>query len=208
MIAGFLARPTWLHPVPAGAKLAALFVLSFAILPVDNWRLLAAILFLTLAAFASLGREALKRLSGFRGLLWLLAFIFVLHVLMGDWQTGAGAVLRLLTMILLADMVSMTTTLQDMMQALMPLLRLLRPFGVNPKKVSLAVSLAIRFVPVFSAQWEARSEAWRARTGRKPGVRLLGPFLADTFRMADNVAESLDARGFARKGVVRKTGRG
>lgn len=208
MIAGFLARPTWLHPVPAGAKLIALFVLSFAILPVDDWRLLAAALAVTLALYASLGREALKRLLGFRLLLFLLAIVFLMHGLMGDWQLGAGAVLRLLVMILLADMVSMTTTLQDMMQALMPLLRLLKPLGVNPKKLSLAVSLAIRFVPVFSAQWQARAEAWRARTGRKPSLRLIGPFLADTFRMADNVAESLDARGFARKSFVRKAGRG
>ncbi|BCJ91482.1 cobalt ABC transporter [Terrihabitans soli] len=199
MISGYLARQTWLHPVPAGAKLIALAVLSFAILPVDDWRLLAAFLLLTLAVFASLGREALKRVTGLRPLFWILAIIFVLHALTGDWQAGASAVLRLVTMILLADLVSMTTTLQDMMQALMPLLRLLRPFGVNPKKLSLAVSLAIRFVPVFSAQWHARAEAWKARTGKKPGLRLIGPFIADTFRMADHVAEALDARGFARK---------
>lgn len=199
MIAGFLARPTWLHRVPARAKLVALFLLSIAILPVDDWRLLGIALVLTLLLFASLGREALARVAGLRPLWWILAIIFVLHGLTGDWQAGASAVLRLVTMILLADLVSMTTTLQDMMQALMPLLRLLRPFGVNPKKLSLAVSLAIRFVPVFSAQWEARSEAWRARTGKKPSFRLIGPFLADTFRMADNVAEALDARGFARR---------
>jgi biotin transport system permease protein len=199
MISGYLARPTWLHPVPAGTKLVALAVLSFAVLPVDDWRLLAAGLCLVLALFASLGTEALKRVAGLKPLIWLLAIIFVLHGLMGDWAAGASAVLRLLMMVLLADLVSMTTTMQDMMQALMPLLRLLRPFGVNPKKLSLAVSLAIRFVPVFSANWQARSEAWRARTGRKPSWRLIGPFLADTFRMADHVAESLDARGFARK---------
>lgn len=199
MISGFLARPTWLHRIPAGTKLIALAALSFAIMPVDDWRLLAAAFVLTLAVFASLGREALKRIAGLKPLAWILAIIFVLHGLTGDWQAGAVAVLRLLTMILLADLVSMTTTLQDMMQALMPLLRLLKPFGVNPKKLSLAVSLAIRFVPVFSAQWQARSEAWQARTGKKPSLRLIGPFLADIFRMADHVAESLDARGFARR---------
>jgi biotin transport system permease protein len=102
-------------------------------------------------------------------------------------------------MVLLADLVSMTTTMQDMMQALMPVLRLLRPLGVNPKKVSLAVSLAIRFVPVLSANWQSRSEAWRARTGRKPNWRLIGPFLGETLRMTDQVAEALDARGFARR---------
>ena len=109
-----------------------------------------------------------------------------------------AAVVRLLMMILLADLVSMTTTMQAMMDALMPVLRVLRPLGVNPRKVSLAVSLAIRFVPVLSANWEARSEAWRARTGRRPSLRLIGPFITETLRMADQVAEALDARGFAR----------
>jgi biotin transport system permease protein len=164
MIAGYLARPTWLHPVPAGAKLIALFVLSFAVLPVEDWRLLAAALALTLALFASLGLEALKRLSSFRSLLWLLAIIFLLHGLMGDWQTGASAVLRLLVMILLADMVSMTTTLQDMMQALMPLLRLLKPFGVNPKKLSLADSLCAGLLGAMAGARRGLARAHRQET--------------------------------------------
>jgi biotin transport system permease protein len=199
MISGYLARETWLHPVPAGVKLIALAVLSFAVLPVQDWRLLACGLALVLAVFVSLGPEALKRVLALKPLAPLLLIIFVLHGLTGDWATGVAAIARLVMMVLLADLVSMTTTMQDMMQALMPVLRLLRPFGVNPKKVSLAVSLAIRFVPVLGANWQSRSEAWRARTGRKPNWRLIGPFLGETLRMTDHVAEALDARGFARR---------
>jgi biotin transport system permease protein len=199
MISGYLARDTWLHRVSAGTKLIALAVASFAVLPIDDWRLLTMGLCLVVALFASLGTEALKRLSALRPFAPLLIIIFVLHGLTGDWTAGASAVARLVMMVLLADLVSMTTTMQDMMQALMPLLRLLRPFGVNPKKVSLAVSLAIRFVPVFSANWQSRADAWKARTGRKPSWRLIGPFLAESLRMADQVAESLDARGFAHR---------
>ncbi len=199
MISGYLARDTWLHRIPAGTKLLALAAASLAVLPVQDWRLLALGLCIVLGLFTSLGPDALKRLSALKSFAPLLAIIFVLHGLTGDPAAGASAVARLVMMVLLADLVSMTTTMQDMMQALMPLLRLLRPLGVNPKKLSLAVSLAIRFVPVFAANWQARAEAWRARTGRRASWRLIGPFLAETLRMADQVAESLDARGFAHK---------
>lgn len=198
MISGYLARETWLHRVSAGQKLIALAGISLLVVPVEDWRLLALALLAVLGVFTSLGKEALKRLALLRGFLPILAIIFALHFFASGWQAGLSSVLRLVVMVLLADLVSMTTTMQAMMQALMPLLRLLRPFGVNPKKVSLAVSLTIRFVPVFTANWQARAEAWRARTGRRASWRLIGPFLVETLRMADQVAESLDARGFAR----------
>jgi biotin transport system permease protein len=198
MISGYFERRTWLHRVPAGVKLGALFGLSLALLPVDDWRLLALGLVACLGVYASFGRQALQRLAGLRSLLPLLAIIFVLHLVTGDWQAGAGALIRLLLMILLADLVSMTTTMQAMISALMPVLRLLRPLGVNPRKLALAVSLVVRFVPVLSANWQARSEAWQARTGRRASFRLVAPFITETLRMADQVAESLDARGFGR----------
>jgi biotin transport system permease protein len=198
MISGYFERRTWLHRIPAGAKLLALFGLSLALLPVEDWRLLAAGLALCLCVYASFGRQAMRRLAGLRSFLPLLAIVFALHLLAGSWQAGAGALIRLLLMVLLADLVSMTTTMQAMMSALMPGLRLLQPLGVNPRKLALAVSLVVRFVPVLNASWAARSEAWRARTGRRASFRLIAPFIAETLRMADQVAESLDARGFGR----------
>lgn len=199
MIAGYLARETWLHPVPAGVKLAALAGLSLAILPVEDWRLLVCGVGIVVALYASLGAEAFRRIAMLRPLVPLLVIIFGLHGLMGDWALGASAVARLVMMVLLADLVTMTTTMQAMMQALMPLLRLLRPFGVNPRKLSLAVSLVVRFVPVLSTNWQARSDAWRVRTGRRASWRLVGPFVTETLRMADQVADALDARSFGRK---------
>jgi biotin transport system permease protein len=51
-------------------------------------------------------------------------------------------------------------------------------------------------VPVLLANWQARAEAWRARTGRRVSIRLVAPFVAETLRLADQVGEALDARGF------------
>ena len=70
-------------------------------------------------------------------------------------------------MVCLADVFTMTTTLQALMDALAPLLRPLRLLGLRPKKLTLAVALVVRFVPVLLERWRAREEAWRARTGRR-----------------------------------------
>ncbi len=198
MISGYLSQETWLHRVPAGSKLIGLGVTTMLVFPVQDWRILVAGLVAVLALYASAGWPAVRRMGFLKAFLPMLAIVFGLHVFTGDWVAGANTILRLVMMILLADLVSMTTTMQQMMNALMPVLRLLRPIGINPEKVALAVSLVIRFVPVLGANWQARSEAWRARTGRKPSWRLIGPFLVETLRMADQVAEALDARGFAR----------
>jgi biotin transport system permease protein len=200
VIAGYFEGRSWLHRIPAGVKLLALAGVSIALLPVQDWRLLLACLCLCLAAYASLGRQALRRVLGMRAFLPLLAILFGLHLVSGDPLSGLVAVVRLVLMVLLADLVSMTTTMQGMMNALMPVLRLFRPLGVNPRKLALAVALVIRFVPVLGANWEARQEAWRARTGRRPGFRLIAPFIVETLRLGDQVAESLDARGFRREG--------
>lgn len=196
MISGYLARPTWLHAVPAGAKLAALAALSFAVLPVTDVRILAGGLVAIGALYASLGREALLRVGSLRPLMPMLLIIGILQGVVGNWQAGAAAVLHLVLMVLAADLLTMSTTMQALMDALAPVLRPLRFFGLNAKKLTIAVALVVRFVPVLLANWQARAEAWRARTGRRVSIRLVAPFMAETLRLADQVGEALDARGF------------
>ncbi|MBN8944014.1 MAG: energy-coupling factor transporter transmembrane protein EcfT [Rhizobiales bacterium] len=196
MMGGYLARQTWLHRQPAGLKLIALAGVSIALLPVQDWRILALGLMLVAACYLALGGQAARRLTLFRPLLPLLVIIFGLQAYSGGWDQGASAVLRLVVMVLAADLVTMTTTMTALMAAIEPLLRLLRPLGVDPRKLALAVALVLRFVPVLLANWRAREEAWRARSQRRVPLRIVALFLVETLRLADRVAESLDARGY------------
>ncbi len=191
-----LAPSTWLHRVPAGFKLAGLALLSLLLLPVDDWRILAGVLVLVLAVYAGFGRAGFARLRLLRPLIPLLVVVGGVQVLSSGWHAGAVVGLRLLAMLLLADLVSMTTTMTALMDVLAPFFNLLRPLGVNPRKMALAVALVLRFVPVLLTRWRAREEAWRARTHRRVPLRLVAVFLADILQLADRVAESLDARGF------------
>ncbi len=196
MMTDGLAPKTWLHRVPAGFKLAGLALFSLLLLPVDDWRILAGVLAMALAIYAGFGRAGFARLSLLRPLVPLLVIVGGVQALSGGWHAGAVVSLRLLAMLLLADLVSMTTTMSALMDVLAPLFNLLRPLGVNPRKMALAVALVLRFVPVLLTRWRAREEAWKARTHRRVPVRLVAVFLADILQLADRVAESLDARGF------------
>lgn len=191
-----LAPKTWLHRVPAGFKLAGLALVSLLLLPIDDWRILAGVLAIVLAIYAGFGRAGFARLALLRPLIPLLVIVGGVQALSGGWHAGAVISLRLLAMLLLADLVSMTTTMSALMDVLAPFFNLLRPLGVNPRKMALAVALVLRFVPVLLTRWRAREEAWKARTHRRVPVRLVAVFLADILQLADRVAESLDARGF------------
>lgn len=199
MIGGHLAGRTWLHALPARFKLAALAGITFGVFWVDDASLLAGAFALALATYLYLGPAARARLR----LLSSLAPMLVLIGLFQFWSVGADAaaviVLRLCLMILLADMVSMTTPMLDMMDAVEPLLRPLSAIGLESGRIAVAIALVVRFVPSLLGEWSKRNEAWRARTGRRPSLRLLPTFLASIVTLADRIAEALDARGFARR---------
>ena len=204
MLTDGLAAWTWLHRVPAGAKLAGLAVLSLVLLPVGDWRILAGALTIIAAVYASLGRVGMARLGLLRPVLPLLVVVGGVQAASGGWNAGAVVTMRLLAMLLLADLVSMTTTMSALMDVLAPVLRVLRPLGVNPRKMALAVALVLRFVPVLLMRWRAREEAWKARTHRRVPPRLVAAFVADILQLADRVAEALDARGFDASATDRK----
>ena len=80
------------------------------------------------------------------------------------------------------------------------LTRITRPLtriGLNPKVLGLSVALVIRFVPVMLLRYDQIALAFRARSPRRPGWRILMPVLLAALDDADRVAEALRARGGA-----------
>ncbi len=196
MIGGYVARRTWLHGIPAGIKLVAIVGSSLALLAIDDYRVLLGVLVLVALLYANFGRDGWARLLALRPLLPLLAIVGALQGYSAGWEAGTAVVIRLVAMVLLADLVTMSTTMSALMGAIEPPLRALGPRFVNAKKVSLAVALVLRFVPVLMTRWQARREAWQARSNRRVPLRLVAAFVAETLQLADQVAEALDARGF------------
>ena len=75
-------------------------------------------------------------------------------------------------------------------------LPVLRPLGVNPAKVSLALSLALRFIPVLAQITREVREAQRVRGLENSVIALAIPLFVRTLRMSDDIADAIEARGY------------
>ena len=185
---------TFAHRWPAGAKLAGLCAFTYLLFALQTPVALAVAALLTAALIAVAGgRFARESLRALRPLAVFLGLIAAWHL----WQQDAAGIpvlLRLVTAVAAANFVTMTTRLSDMISVIQTLARPLSPL-IRPATLALAIALVIRFLPVMLARSALIAEAWRARSPRRPGWRILLPGTLAALDDADRVAEALRARG-------------
>lgn len=197
MIGLYLEQRSPLHLVPAGWKLLGLALASLLLFPLRDPVVLLACLAGSLSGYALLGRQGLSALRALRPLAMVLAFVLGLHALLGSFETGLLVGLRLATLFLLASLVTLTTRMDEMIDALRPVLRPVAWVGLSERRLALAIALVIRFTPVIVDMGSRLQEAHRARSGRKGHVKLVAPLCLQALNAADHVAEALVARGGA-----------
>ncbi|MFF2556674.1 energy-coupling factor transporter transmembrane component T family protein [Nocardia sp. NPDC058058] len=185
---------TPVHIGPAGTKLVVLAVAGTALffVPSIAWLAVALAIVLALYAIARIPWRATARQV--LSLTPFLALIMLAQLLFTGWQSAVLVGERVLTLVLLANLVTLTTRTSAMIDTIEKALRPLRPLGVRPDRVGLLIAMTIRFIPVIREQAELVRAAQRARGIERSTVFLI-PLLIRTLRMADQVGEALDARG-------------
>ncbi len=192
----YLHRDSPLHALPAGAKMLALLVAGTGLLFFHALPVVSAALVLTLGLYV-LARLRLReaapvlRLSAF-----VLGPLFLLQAWVSGWGLALETVLRLAVLLLLATLVSLTTRASDMLESLERVLRPLARFGLRPARLSLLLSLALRFIPLLATWLREIQEAQRVRGLEHHPFAVLVPLLVKTLRTADTLADAIDARCF------------
>ena len=184
------------HGWPAGVKLGLLCFATMALFSIDalRWHIVFFAGCLTLYALPGrlFFRTGLRRLAG----LWPFAVLIVVwHFITGDLVAGVVIVLRMITAVALANLVTMTTRLSDMIGVVRWLTAPLRVFGVKTERIEIAIALVVRFTPVLAAKGQLLAMAWRARARQRAGWRIIIPFAVLAIDDAEHVAEALRARG-------------
>lgn len=184
------------HARQAGAKLLMLAMATLVIFsvpgPVSATAAIAGVAGLYLAEGPRFARHGLAMLRP----LWpFVVVLAVWHGVTGDLAGGAMIAARMLAAVGLANMVTMTTRLDDMIGVVERLAAPMAHFGLAPRRLALAIALVVRFTPVLMARMQALAEAWRARSARRANWRLVLPTLLVALDDADHVAEALRARG-------------
>ncbi len=213
----YVERPSAIHQrVDPRTKLAALGTVFVLALAFNHPAVLAGILLLVLLAarLAQLPqRSLLPFLAGGTWFLVLGLLIWPLYVkggpqlftVLGVQVTLNGVLfglamgLRVALMVLAAGVWMMTTSPQKLTAGLLRL-------GL-PYKAGVAMTAAIRFVPLLNAERITITEAQQARAldlrGENPfsrvvkSIAIIGPLFVRSIDVAQGLAQALEARGFA-----------
>lgn len=115
------------------------------------------------------------------------------------WQNGSFAALTtligLVATIMAANLLTLTTTVEELLDSLDRSLQPLARFGVPADLISLTIALTIRLIPLMLA---TANEVLDARKARGAGVSLTAfgvPLVVRAVRRARMIGEALMARG-------------
>ena len=193
-----LAAPqkTIFHAISAGQKLLALCVLSTALLQVGSLFVLACLTVTVMTLYLSQGWSFAKFGARMLWPLWpFVAIIALYHGITNDIESGSEIMLRMVIAVALANLVTMTTPLNDVIDVLMRVLRPLNWIGVSTKPIAITMALFIRFIPTLIERGSIMHASLRARSAGKFGWRIIVPLTLSVLNDAEHVATALRARG-------------
>lgn len=183
-----------LHRMRPDLKLLGLAVAGTGLFLVPDWKPLAVCLAAVVAVYPAARLPPRVLLAQLRPVLWIVLLLLVSQVVLEGWRAGLAVSLRFVCLVLLASLLTLTTTVSDMIESLEAAFQPLRHVGLSPARVSFAVSMALRFIPVLSDVAAEVQEAQRARGVDGNPVAFAVPMILRTLAMADHVAEAIEAR--------------
>ena len=192
----YVPGTTPVHRASPATKFAGLllFIILITVLPTKPWHPLAAAG--GVAVLYAVAKIPLR--TALRQVLPILPFMAFIGAFLW-WQSGLEKMLitvfGLIAALLAASLFTLTTTIEDLMEALETNMAPLERIGVPVDTVSLAIALTIRQIPVLLG---TANESLDARKARGANMSLLAfgtPLVIRSVRHAQLTGEALMARG-------------
>lgn len=196
MLPLYIHRETWVHRLPAGAKILLSLAGSLALLATNDIVLLTGLICATICLFIAARLPLRAIFTALRPVLIICGFIFALQLAFSGLPQAVAAILRITALVLLTSLVTLTTRLSDMLDTLTLAMRGLPPLGIDPPKIALAIGLTIRFIPMLLHDIQEVQSARKARGAGGFSVLATGPIIIKILRMTDALGNAIAARGF------------
>ncbi|WP_100406022.1 energy-coupling factor transporter transmembrane component T family protein [Bacillus solitudinis] len=223
LIGQYVPVESLLHRLDPRSKLISVFLLVFVIFFANNWYANALIILFTGITILLSHVPLTFIYRGIKPILWLVLFTCALHVFLtkegsllvalgplsiheGGVMQGLFISIRLLVLVLLTSLVTLTTSPIMLTDGLESLLAPLKKIGVPAHDLALMMSIALRFIPTFLQETEKIMKAQMARgvdftsgpiTHRiKALIPLLVPLFISAFKRAEELALAMEARGY------------
>jgi biotin transport system permease protein len=195
VVAEYTPGTSLVHRAPGGVKLAMLAAIGVVLVLLRGWLPPLVALVAVICCYPLARLPARTVLSQLRQLLWIALILGVAQLILSGWQAATAVVGTLLTLVLAAGLVTLTTTTTELTDVLLRLLRPLHRIGVPTERLALLISLSVRSVPVIAALAAEVRDAQRARGLQASPRAFAVPLLVRSLRQAQALGEALLARG-------------
>lgn len=223
LIGQYFPGQSMLHRLDARAKLIAVMILVVVIFLANNWLALGLIGFFILFQFliAQITFSYIWRAIKPIMILVIILFLIQLYtyrdgqVVARAWvftvteeglYQGAIIAFRLLALILITSLLTLTTKPLALTDGLEQLMRPLERFKLPAHEIALMITIAIRFVPTLLQETErllkaqfARGVSYRYGPWKKRMTALLAllvPLFIHSFKRAEELATAMEARAY------------
>jgi len=221
-IGRYIPSDSSIHRLDPRAKIISILIMSISIFLLKNiWGY--SFLAIFLLAVILLARLSIKFvLRGLLPLLWIIVFTFLLHLLFtpgspiasfgplkitGEGLSlGAFIALRLIFLILVTSLLTLTTSPEKLNRGLEFFLLPLKLVGIPAHKMAMMMTLSLRFVPLLFEEMDRLIKAQKSRgsdfSHKNPVKRIRAiipivvPLLVNLFRRADEFALAMESRAY------------
>lgn len=152
-------------------------------------------------------------LKGLRPVMWILLFMAIINLFTIGVEAAVFMSVRLVLLVLGASLLTLTTPPLSLTDGIESLLSPLEAVKVPSHDIAMMMSVAIRFIPVFSEEADRIKKAQSARGAdfesggiikrAKVLLPIFVPLFVSAFRRADMLGEAMDARCYRVTGRTR-----
>lgn len=198
---GFYAsKNTLIHNLDPRIKIISVALFSLVLFFTEShYSFIAMTLFVLLLALVSkIGITRIK--ASIKPFMFFFAFILLMYLLFSNerFEEGLIVVWRFALLLILAAVLTFSTSPSQIVYALEKMLAPLKIIGLNPRDLSVMLSATIRFIPLLFVESEKILDAQKSRGASLKQFRHLSGFLNQlilrVFKRAVNIADAMVSR--------------
>jgi biotin transport system permease protein len=195
LLANYVPGNSLIHRTPLAAKFLLVIGCGLLSFLVADWLVSAAVLAVMCGLFLLSGAGPRRLLGAIRplGLVLLVVGLFQWWQLGGP--TAARIVLNILVCVVAASLLTATTPMQRLLDAVVSLAAPFRRFGADPERFALTIAIMLRSIPYIAGAFGDVRDSARARGLEHNPRALVLPVVITTVAFARQTGEALAARG-------------
>lgn len=219
----YIETGSWVHRLDPRAKVTAMLLFMVAIFMINSFTSMIAVAIFAVLMMSFTKIPFIFYSRAVKPLLFLIGFIALfqmlfqtggarvvsvgpIHLYADGLERGVLSALRMILFISFTALLTFTTTPERLTQGLESFFGPLRWLRLSPQKITLMISIALRFIPSIFEETEkilkaqaSRGFVLQERTFKEKAsilMTLLVPVSVGAFRRASELVDSMEARGY------------